>query len=184
MRKPGLTVVAMLLLPSFALAQAETPLPPPPPPPMVEAPPPQAFEPMPAAGPLRMEGVAGQTPPLGYHAQTEFRTGLVVAGAITFGVVWVVLNLFPLTVANAFGGCGNCNLLIIPAIGPIILATQSNSSLASLLVLDAIVQAGGLAMLITGLAAQRTVWVRDARRVQVLPILSPGMQGLGVVGSF
>jgi hypothetical protein len=115
--------------------------------------------------------------------ETEFRNGLVIGGAITFGVVWVAFNIFPAAIGSAVG-CRECNFLIIPAIGPIILAAQSNSSLASLLVLDAIVQAGGLAMLITGLAAQRTMWIRNARTVRVLPIITPGMQGLAVSGAF
>ena len=184
MRKPGLTIIATLLVSSLTFAQtAPPPLPPLPPPPMIEAPPAEAFRPMAAAGPLKMEGIAGQLPPVGYHVETEVRTGLVIGGAVTFGVVWVVFNLFPAAVGSAVG-CRQCNFLIIPAIGPIILAAQSNPSLASLLVLDAIVQAGGLAMLITGIAAQRTMWVRDGRMVQLVPILSPGMNGLGLVGRF
>lgn len=197
-----LAVVSCVLVSSLALAQPATPppatdpamTPPPPPPPM---PPPQSqlpptyLEPAPrpaVLGPARLAAVPNQAPPVGYHEVQENTPGLIVAGSITFGVTWVVFNLFPGLIASS-AGCGECGFLMIPVVGPVVLGIASNnitaqSGLIGLLAIDTIVQAGGMAMLIAGLAITKTVWVRDYRPLSVVPILTPGMQGLAIGGAF
>ena len=96
--------------------------------------------------------------------------GLIVAGSITFGVTWVVFNLFPGLIASS-AGCGECGFLMIPVVGPVVLGIASNnitaqSGLIGLLAIDTIVQAGGMAMLIAGLAISEALqaFIRDHGR--------------------
>jgi hypothetical protein len=64
-------------------------------------------------------------------------------------------------------------------------AADPSTSGMMILALDGIGQAGGLAMLVAGLAAPKTVLVRQGDlEVRVAPMVAGGRSGLGLVGSF
>jgi hypothetical protein len=96
--------------------------------------------------------------PLGYHPGTRIRTGLVIAGSVLFGTLWV-----PSAVAGSFV---SEPVAFAPVVGPFVVAAQAagtpgvNGALVFALVLDGVAQAGGLAMLIAGLAAREPVLLR------------------------
>ena len=88
----------------------------------------------------------------------------MLAGLITFGSPYVVSAL----TAGAFLSEGSNESeefapLLIPAVGPFITIGTANSEGAGtfMLVLDGIAQTGGLVMLITGIAAQEQVLLRN-----------------------
>jgi hypothetical protein len=118
---------------------------------------------------------------------TRIRKGLVIAGSVTFGSAW----LLSAAVAAAFQDehreeAEDFMPLFIPLAGPFItMGTADPVALATFtLVLDGLAQAGGLGMLIAGLASQQKVWVRNpVGRVTVAPMVgADGKLGLGVIG--
>jgi hypothetical protein len=123
-------------------------------------PPPAYYAPQPA-GPLRItDWEPGEPIPKGYHQVTRIRTGLVVGGAVTFGVVYLLTALGGAIASDAGGH--DAKPLLIPVAGPFaVLGGSQYATLDFFLVLDGIVQAGGLAMLIAGIAAPRSELIRD-----------------------
>lgn len=131
----------------------------------------------------------GDRIPPGYHPDTRPRLGLAIGGGCMFGVFYVF---------TAIGGAAALDLnksqagtsdavLLIPVVGPFI-RTVNNDALASvLLVIDGLAQAGGLAMLIGGIAAPKTVLVRNDIGVRVTPeplLFAGGGGGVGLRGTF
>ena len=110
----------------------------------------------------------GDPIPPGYHPDTRVRKGLIIGGAVTFGVFYLIsalvgavaLDCNSVTSSNACGGLG---VLLIPAAGPFIAlgTAKPDGGGAAILVIDGVAQAGGLAMLILGIAIPRTVLVRN-----------------------
>lgn len=139
----------------------------------------------------------GEPIPPGYHESTRIRKGLVIGGAVTFGVMYL-FTAFGATIAD--GACaGTCSVgsLFVPVVGPFIyMGTKGNTALDNFwLGFDGVVQAGGLAMFIIGLAAPSTVLVRNdlgttatpkAPKLALtpVPLISPTAQGLGLLGTF
>ena len=180
----GLAMVATLGLSSTALAQQPPPPPPQPPPgqpqPGYDQPPPggaygqpygqpQPYGPQPygpQAQPYPQHPPQpGQAPP-GFRLEEQPIKGLIVAGAVTLGSVW----LFNLVGAVGMYYDRNPNAdatapIMVPVVGPFIaLGTLYNSNvsggIAALLLLDGFVQAAGLAMIIGGAVSTEKRWVR------------------------
>lgn len=136
--------------------------------------------------------------PPGYHPESEVRMGLVIAGASTLGALWltsVVIGAVGAETQEAidctFNECDQGDEwypLFVPVAGPFIAAGTLDASGAGLglLIFDGVVQAGGLAMLIAGLAAQKTVLRRDlgGLELELAPTAGPQGGSLGVIGRF
>jgi hypothetical protein len=133
----------------------------------------------------------------GYHLTTRVDTGYVVAGAVTFGALYLSTAALAGALDNSWFYNGCCGSLFIPVVGPFVQmgeCTGGGCKANVLFAIDGITQAAGLAMLVYGLAAQKTVLVRNdvglmakATRKLVLtpvPILSPTTQGMGIIGTF
>jgi hypothetical protein len=151
--------------------------------------PPQAgYPPPPPAGP----GAYPYAAPSGVQAQPAMvhraRRGLVVAGAVTFGVSWSVA-----VAASAVPSIGDtCNDQCrawskegwIPVVGPLFVAGASSDPTP--LVIWSVIEAGGLAMLVVGLIGH-DVPSPDLRRGpgwSLVPALSPHLGGLTLSATF
>ena len=164
--------VMVLVLATVGVAAAQspeaTPPPPPPPQPLPAAP---ADYPLAASGPRTLEWEPGEPVPQGYRPVSQIRTGLVVGGAVTFGSVWL-LNALVASVGIDINQ-GQAWPLYIPILGPFIAMgtfQRVQAVDAFFLVLDGIVQAGGLAMLIAGIAAPRHQLVRNRYTSLLFPM--------------
>jgi hypothetical protein len=131
----------------------------------------------------------GQPIPPGYHPTTKIRTGLVIGGAVLFGVTYITTALIGAAISDVCdSSCRNAKLLLIPVAGPFTLMGSTTTATGNfLLALDGLAQAGGVAMFIAGLAAQKTVLVRNVAGVQVTPMpmnFGRNSAGVGFVGTF
>ncbi len=138
------------------------------------------------SGPRVILDYDDETPvPSGYHTETRVRKGLVVGGAVTFGVMYL-LTAFGASVAHDVGG--GADALYVPVLGPFIQMGNSDSSSGRfLLAVDGAAQAAGAAMLIYGIAAPKTVLVRNdlGLTTHIVPMrMGNGGTGLGLVGTF
>jgi hypothetical protein len=137
-----------------------------------------------------MEYDGGDIPP-GYHTETRPRAALAIAGGSILGGGWIISVLAAATYYSDTGS-HNDQLwgLFIPVAGPwITLAATgtSNNGGAPILILDGVGQAAGLGFLIAGLAARKTVLVRDSAAVAAKskgPELFIGAQGASLRGTF
>lgn len=134
----------------------------------------------------------GEPVPPGYHPKTRTRVGLVVGGAVLFGTTYLFSALGAAIGADANPGQTNpYSALLIPGAGPFIQMFQSgNSSVGNFfLALDGLCQVGGISMFAIGLAAPKTVLVRNdlansAPRLSIVPIVGPDRSGMSLVGTF
>jgi hypothetical protein len=172
-------------------------------PPAGYAPPPGYYAPpgygQPSLGPKVMDYDEGQPVPPGYHVETRVRKGLAIAGGVMFGTFYL-FSAFGAAIASD-NNDRNAWPFWVPAIGPFIaLGTEKNtslshndasSSLTFLYVLDGLIQTGGLAMFIAGIALPSQKLVRDDvgllhDKVHIRPspiALGHGQYGFGFVGT-
>jgi len=187
----GLAAAAALtLVPGSASAQSG----PPPPPPGFEsqaAPPPAGYyvpQSVAQSGPRRInDWEPGEPIPPGYHPVTRIRTGLVVGGAVTFGVMYLLTVVVAATIHDA-GGRSSAGLYV-PVAGPFVqMANTSYASLDVLLAIDGLAQAAGVAMLIAGIAAPKSVLIRnDLGKFEMKPtpmVFGNNGAGFGFKGTF
>jgi hypothetical protein len=131
-----------------------------------------------------------QRVPAGYHPETRVRKGLIIAGACTFGAMYLLTALVAAAgddVSSANGGNNPVAALWVPVAGPFIQMSQTSSSTANFfLAIDGLAQAGGAAMLIGGIASPKTVLVRDdLAKVWIAPTrVGRDGYGLGMTGTF
>jgi hypothetical protein len=177
--------------------------PPPGPPPVYQTgpvyaqpgyPPPQMYAPPPGMSPqygvqngprvIRNWDESQPLPP-GYHVESRVRVGLIVGGAVTFGTMYLLTALVAGLVDDGGGSAGAC---YVPGIGPFIQMGQADTATDGfLLALDGIVQLGGIAMLVAGIAAPKTELVRNdigGVHFNVAPIIAKDHTGMGLVGTF
>ena len=181
----------LALTPSDALAQSGAPAPPPPPGFEPQAgPPPGYYVPttVAASGPRRItDWEEGEPIPPGYHPITRIRKGLVIGGAVTFGVIYLT-NVLVAAVAHDVGS--SLAPLYVPIVGPFIQIGNTSTATGNVfLVLDGLLQAGGVAMLVAGIAAPKTLLVRNdlAKNFEITPTpmtFGPQSGGFGFVGKF
>lgn len=132
-------------------------------------PPYPGYAPTPPPPPYEMRAVDGRPPPEGYHLESRPRRGLVIAGSITFGTMYVI----SLSVASNSRTTGD-GWLFVPVLGPFLdlsarrrcddraeLDCFDDAGNRVLLTFDGLVQIAGAAMLFAGFAAPSHVWVRD-----------------------
>lgn len=184
--------------PPATLDPPPAPLAPPPaaaqPPPAGYAPPPAGYAPPPGyalvpaysypvlapTGPETMPCEDGYPIPDGYHPEKRVRKGLIIAGAVTFGV------MYSMSAFSAAKGDGD-KALFVPVLGPFIQLGHLDSSpiapyVGAILVADGVAQTVGVAMLIAGLASKKHVLVRQdvaTTTVRITP-LTMGYAGAGV----
>lgn len=148
-------------------------------------PPPYGYPPGAGAygsGPEVMPYDEEQPIPPGYVPQERIRKGLVIPGAIIFGTVYFF---------TAVGGGLNIDssrapygALLVPVAGPFIVAGTGNFVLgdltAMMFVFDGLLQAGGAAMLLSGIFAKKKVLVRQDMAQTVRPevLVGPGSIGM------
>jgi hypothetical protein len=138
--------------------------------------------------------------PPGYHVSTRIRKGLVVGGAVMFGSMYLISVIAAAAVDDAakdpYTSTTKIDAMYIPAAGPFLQMGQSGTSSTGtvFLAIDGLVQCGGLAMLIYGLAAPQTYLVRNDLATTEMPP-QPKLQltpmhmgregyGFGVIGRF
>jgi hypothetical protein len=135
----------------------------------------------------------GDPVPPGYHPVQRMRKGAVIAGAVTFGVLYFISVLVAAVgtdAANANHSNNDVAGLYAPVVGPFITMARSSLAIADVfLVLDGAGQAAGAILLVYGLTSPQTVLVRDANygRPVVFPrpmLLGKDGAGLGFSGSF
>ncbi len=142
---------------------------------------------------------SGRQPPAGYHPDTRIRKGLVIAGAVTFGSMYLLTAITAAAIndsntsryssdyyGTSTSSAPPAGLLYIPVVGPFAYLPHAGSQSASvMLVIDGVAQAAGMAMLIGGLAVPKHVLVRnDLAKIELMPLVSPGQSGMGLVGTF
>ena len=132
----------------------------------------------------------GDRVPSGYHTETRVRRGLIVGGAVTFGVLYLFSVLAAAQGADEAGAHGTNRQegLYAPVVGPFIpLATAETSTGKAFLFIDGLGQVAGAAMLIGGLTSTKTVLVRNdlgsAPQLVPMRVGKDGM-GFGLSGSF
>jgi hypothetical protein len=140
----------------------------------------------------------GSDLPPGYVKATRIRKGLVIAGAVTFGASWLATAAYGSYLINDRDprywerdndeGARPEAVLYVPLVGPwIALGTVENDRRErAAFIAGGVVQAGGLAMLIAGVAAKQTVLVKTGdTEVGILPSVG-GPNGTGAMlhGSF
>ena len=146
--------------------------------------------------PVRREYRSGEPPPEGYVLKSKINKGLVISGAIVFGVFYGI-SLVGASAEDSSGGDGSA--LYIPIIGPIIWGysdqTYDNSesdedkkARETFGVFLGISQGVGATLFIAGLAAKSKYWVREdlaGISLTVAPTaLAPRAPGLSVIGQF
>jgi len=132
----------------------------------------------------------GDPIPPGYHAESQMKKGLVIGGAITFGVMYLFSVMAGAVMDDSSrSSSGDGTFLYIPVAGPFLQMTKTDTSTGNVfLAIDGIAQAAGATMLIVGLTSPRTVLVRnDLAEVRVAPMkmgVNGSGNGIGLVGTF
>jgi hypothetical protein len=172
------------LAPALASAQIA------PPPPVYAPPPPTGYAPTPTPAygkyeyPAKLEWDEGGPIPQGYHPVTHVRRGLIIAGSITFGVLYA----FSVLGADASRDDHTTKYdgLYIPGIGPFLAASHANQDNSSLLLIDGFGQCAGIIMFVSGFAFPKTELLRNDLGVElhVLPRMSKESTGLSLLGTF
>jgi hypothetical protein len=139
----------------------------------------------------------GEPIPPGYHESTRIRRGLVIGGAVLFGTTYLLSALVGSIAITANDDCQGCSgsslgALLIPAVGPFVaMGNSGNTALGDFwLAFDGLLQVGGITMFAVGIAAPKTVLVRNdlgsnqGIHLSLAPIVAPGRQGMGVIGTF
>ena len=212
----ALAIATLLQAPRLARAETQQPAPEPPPPPVQppgEAPPyqgpppvyapgpyapgpyapgpyaPQPYTPAPK-GPKRITQFDPNAPaPEGYTKVSQKRKGLIIGGAVTFGVTYGI-SLFVAAinedVRSSDSSAEDLSSLAIPVAGPFLQLAKTDASIGRLSLIQlGLAQTLGAAMLIYGLTNPKTVLLRnDLVTMSVSPMIGNGASGLMAVGSF
>jgi hypothetical protein len=137
---------------------------------------PQGYYPYPGPPPP-----PGAAPPAYYGPPDQYATNVtpprrvnvkaVVSGSITLGIAWSISSIAALAILDGATGPTGVEPLFIPVVGPFIAAGTTGafdakndaSGLGILLILDGLVQAGGLISIITGAAGRSDAgnWIGD-----------------------
>jgi hypothetical protein len=125
----------------------------------------------------------GDPIPDGYREVQRTRTGAVVGGGVTLGVMWII-SAFVAAVAKDVSGNNSSPdaPLYVPVVGPFIQMGSTSSATGNMtLLVDGLAQAGGFALLVYGLTTPRNVLVRAdlTGETQIVPI-QVGRDGYGL----
>ena len=143
-------------------------------------------------GPKVLDYEEGDAIPAGYRTGTRVRKGLVVGGSVMLGVGYLITIMaagLGQVISNVGQSSKDFGPLLVPVAGPFIgIATTDPSTGGAFgLAFLGTVQTAGLVMLIGGIAAPKTVLIRNEVghvKFTVLPQIGAGTAGLGVVGAF
>ncbi|MDI1432807.1 hypothetical protein [Polyangium sorediatum] len=130
----------------------------------------------------------GDPIPPGYRVDSRIRKGLVIGGAVTFGVPWFFSAMIA-SIGDSLSRSSDLWPLYIPALGPFIaMGTLDTEGPGTFwLAVDGLAQSGGIAMLIAGIVAQEKRLVRSTEvgtSMTVMPLrFGPHGAGLGLVGT-
>lgn len=209
LRSPWAALAIAILLQAPRVARADDQGPPPGPPPGYPPPyqdpppasgpqasgpyspqpygPPQGYGP-PAYGPEEIADSDDTRPvPYGYTRVSRRRKGLIIGGAVTFGVTYIV-STFAAAVAQDInstdGSNADVSALLLPVAGPFLEIGQTDSSIARFYLVGlGLGQTAGAIMLIYGLTSPRTLLVRNDQ-LSIAPMIGHGASGLTVTGRF
>ncbi len=145
----------------------------------------------------------GDPVPPGYTPVERTRKGLVIGGAVTFGVLYLISALVAAAGEDTKGsGDNEAAALWVPAVGPFIQMFNTDSAVANVfLAIDGIAQSAGVAMFVIGLTSPRTVLVRNdlvgkakspglaasassGPTLRPAPMITGTTTGFGLVGTF
>jgi hypothetical protein len=147
----------------------------------------------PSLGPKVIDYEEGDTIPPGYRTGTRIRKGLVIGGSVMLGVGYLITIMAAGIgqAVNNFGDPGTKDFgpLLIPVVGPFIGMSTTHPSSGGIfgLAFLGVVQTAGLGMLIGGIAAPKTVLLRNevaGVKFTIAPQFGASGAGLGAVGSF
>jgi hypothetical protein len=126
--------------------------------------------------------VEGMQLPPNAQIETRVRKGMIAGGVAMF-VAGYISMVFVYSFASAFGDPPGT--MLIPAIGPFFIMPDASQDGRILLGLDALLQIGGLTMLILGstLKTKYVTWYGDSR-IRVTPMASRGGGGMSMSLSF
>lgn len=138
-------------------------------------------------GPEEMNYVDGNPIPYGYTRIQKTRKGLVIAGAVTLGVVYGFSAAFGAVgedLRNANETHTDTSAMWIPIAGPFLQIKETSTSTGKLFFFHVgLAQTAGALMLVYGLTAPRTLLVRNDQ-LSVVPMLSKDAGGMMVSGRF
>jgi hypothetical protein len=134
----------------------------------------------------------GDPIPPGYHRSTQVRKGAVIAGAVVFGVLYLLSTLVAAAAQDASPNQSNpVGALWVPGIGPFMQIANTSSAIGNwFLVVDGLGQTGGIALFIYGIASPKPILERnpvEPREARIVPRIIPlgrDGAGLGFTGSF
>ena len=149
--------------------------------------------------PPRYRYVEGTPLPEGYHLESRANRGLVIGGALAFGVPYLIGTFGTLSVE----GDGSTGFLAIPIVGPWITLGSKRSNCgeigepspggfdcfadeagSGLLIASGVLQALGAAMITLGLVNTREYAVADYAKLQITPVATlQGKYGLVLSGT-
>lgn len=133
--------------------------------------------------------VDGEEPPPGYHREQQMMRGLAIAGWSLFGAGYALTALSGAVISavdSGGGGDGSYGLVgLIPIAGPwIFVANDDLGGSRGLFALLGVMQGGGLAMGIAGVAAKTEVWVSDEAKANDGPRFTISPTAIGFKTSF
>ena len=143
--------------------------------------------------PSELPYAEGAPTPPGYHLDTRFRPGLVVAGGVVLGAS------YGFALIQAASSKGEAPWLYAPVVGPFVVAGavyrssngQDGAALSLVLIAEGLVQLTGASLLVAGLVSPRTTLVRNDVAKSggsgfswvLTPQLGRGSLGLGLAGT-
>jgi hypothetical protein len=126
--------------------------------------------------------------PAGYTEVRRKRKGLIVGGAVTFGVSYGISSMVAAIGEDTANNNGNeVGAMWIPVVGPFIQMSETDSATGNFFLAGlGGAQLAGAIMLYYGLTSQQRVFVRNdlLGSVTVTPIAGHGTSGMMLSGSF
>jgi hypothetical protein len=165
----------------------------------------RAEPPMVLIGPRELEYYEGAAIPPGYVKEEKVRKGLVIGGAVTFGVTWLASVAAATAIISADandqvddddrrhfgyrerdyddGDAHPAAALYIPLAGPFIAigTMDADREAAAVMAANGVLQIAGFSMLVAGVAAKKTVLVR---KNDASLSLVPGAGTMSLAGTF
>ena len=141
------------------------------------------------SGPAQINAVDDdRPPPAGYTAVMRKRKGLIVGGAVTFGVTYAISSLAAAVGSDiSSGGTNDVAALWIPVAGPFVQLGSTDSATGKFFLVGlGGAQLAGAIMLFSGLTSERRVFVRNdlVGSLSVGPMAGKGNQGMVLAGRF
>lgn len=139
-------------------------------------------------GPPTLPYDASQPVPSGYRVATRTRSGLILAGGITFGASYV-LSVFGAISARTSGrkAGDHAMALYAPVVGPFIAAAnqkRNQDGVVGLMIVDGIAQVGGVGLFVTGLFWRQRLLVREPTVARLAPTVVVAPRQVDAIWAF